>query len=501
MRKLLPVTTILLVTSAALIAASGDAPSLISAVKSGSLTAVQKALQQRGSVSEAEADGTTALHWAVQTDRLDMVQALVKAGADVNARNYFGLTPLASALNHGDAAMTDQLLKAGANPNVFVPEMGLSLFAAARTGNPDVIRALLKAGVDVNKKETTTGQTALMWAAAEGHEPAVKSLLEAGADTKIRSERGETAIFFAVRQGHTGVADILFAAGANPNERLDPETDNNGRTLDVPGDTMLIVAINNGHFALADHLVTKGADPNAAGTRWAPLHEVSRARNYEESQYPPPMAKAGEMDSLELAKRLIAHGADVNVQAKTTTVRRNIGDQNYMELIGATPFFLAAKSGDVPYMRLLLGAGADPKIPLTDHTTPLMVAAGIGCVPGQWIEPERDIFAAVKVLVDELKADVNAVNDTKETAMHGAVCRDADSVIQYLADKGARMTVVDADGQTPLQMAVDGLHRPVRVNGPRIIYFHFTERTIALVKKLTVEQGGAGAATQTSAQR
>src|SRR6202043_891635 len=96
-----------------------------------------------------------------------------------------------------------------------------------------------------------------------------------------------------------------------------------------------------------------------------------------------------------------------NAAGKTTVVRRTGGDQNYKDLIGATPFFLAAKSGDVPYMRMLLAAGANPKTPLNDHTTPLMVAAGIGCVPGQWIEPEHDVLAAVKILVEELKADVN----------------------------------------------------------------------------------------------
>jgi ankyrin repeat protein len=501
MQKLIPV--ILIVASGALPGASAtEAGSLISAVKSGNLPAVERMLQQRRNANEAEADGTTALHWAVQEGRLDIVQALIKAGVNLNARNQYGLAPLGWALNNADAAMTEQLLKAGADPKIPVPEMGPPLFAAARTGNPEVIKALLRAAVNVNEKERTTGQTALMWAAAEGHEMATKVLLASGADTKIRSQRGETAIFFAVRGGHIGVADALLAGGANVNERLDSESDANGRTLvNVPGDSMLVVAVNNGHFAMADFLLNKGADPNAAGSRWTPLHELSRTRNYEESQYPPPMARAGEMDSLEMAKRLIAHGADVNARAMTTTVRRNDGDQNYLEMVGATPFFLAAKSGDVPYMRLLLAGGANPATPLADRTTPLMVAAGIGCVPGQWIEPERDVLAAVKVLVEDLKADVNAINDQFETPMHGAVCRGADSVIQYLADKGAKLSVKDADGQTPQDIAVNGLNRSSSINGPRRLIFHFQDHTIELVKKLTVEHSAAGSSAQTTAQR
>jgi ankyrin repeat protein len=250
---------------------------------------------------------------------------------------------------------------------------------------------------------------------------------------------------------------------------------------------MLVVAILNAHFKLADFLLSKGADPNSLSLSWTPLHALSRVRNYEELQFPAPDIRPGELDSLELAKHLITHGADANARGLTTTTRRQGGDQNYKDLIGATPFFLAAKSGDVAYMRLLLSAGASPATPSNDHTTPLMVAAGIGCVPGQWIEPEHDVLAAVKLLVEELKADVNAVNDAHETALHGAVCRGADSVIQYLADNGARFNVKDEDGQTPLDQAEHGLNRAVSINGPKIIIFHSQDHTIALVKKLTKE--------------
>jgi ankyrin repeat protein len=481
MRELFPATAILFAVSGALWCAPGDAASLFDAVKAGNLPAVQRTLQRTGP-NQAETDGTTALHWAVQEDRLDIVQALVKAGADANAKNHYGLTPLAWAVNNGNAGITEQLLKAGADPRLPVPEMGTALLAAARTGNPRVISALLKAGVNANDAEPKTGQTALMWAAAEGHQTTVKALLAAGADSKARSRNGESAMFFAVRRGDVGVAEILLAAGADANDRAPDETVN---TKTVSGDTMLVVAILNGHFGMANFLLNNGADPNAAGARWTALHALSRVRDYEESQYPPPIITPGELDSLELGRRLIAHGANPNARALTTTARRNPGDQNYKDLIGATPFFLAAKSGDVPYMRLLHSAGADAATSLNDHTSPLMVAAGIGCVPGQWVEPERDILAAVKFLVEELKADVNAVNDRNENALHGVVCRGEDSVLQYLVDKGVRLDVKDVDGKTPLGRALTGLYLPVAINGPPLNIVPAQEHTIALLKKLT----------------
>jgi ankyrin repeat protein len=483
--------------TAVICGSSGFAASLVEAVKSGRLPEVQKSLQSRANPNEADSDGTSALLCAVEEDRLDIVKALIAAGANVNAKNHFGAAPLALALMDGSVAIAEELLKAGADPKTKVPELGSALLAASHLGSAAVIEALLKAGVNVNETEPSTGQTPLMRAAAEGHEEAVRKLLKAGADYKAKSTRGETALFFAVRAGCQGVTAALLEAGADVNERASPDA--GGRrgmggggmpAAKAPGDSMLVVAILNAHFRLADFLLSKGADPNSVSGNWTPLHSMSRIRNYEEMQYPPPVVTPGEMDSLELAKHLLERGANPNVKGATTVARRVGGDQNYKDLIGATPFFLASKSGDVPYMRLLLKAGANPATPIDDHTTPLMVAAGIGCVPGQWVEPESDVLAAVKMLVEELKADVNATNDAHETAVHGAVCRGADSVIQYLVDKGARLDVKDEDGQTPLDQVEHGLNRAVSINGPKIIIFHSPDHTIALVRKLTAQQMG-----------
>ena len=195
------------------------------------------------------------------------------------------------------------------------------------------------------------------------------------------------------------------------------------------------------------------------------------------------------MDSLEFARHLLAHGANPSARAASHTTRRSSGDQNYDEFIGATPFFLAAKAADLPMIRLLLSAKADFTTPTELHTTPLMVAAGVGCVTGQWIEPESDVLSTVKILVEELKADVNVRNDRNETAVHGAACRAMDSVVRYLADKGAKLDVRNSDDMRPLDIVVDGIAKPVTINGVPIEKIGYSDHTAALLRKLMAEKG------------
>ena len=149
----------------------------------------------------------------------------------------------------------------------------------------------------------------------------------------------------------------------------------------------------------------------------------------------------GDLDSLELVRKLVKLGANVNARQ---TKEPKDGNRNQQNRIGATPFLLAAKSVDVPLLRVLLECGADPSIKTNNNTTPLMVAAGVGLwAPGENPGTHEEALAAAKMIL-ELGADVNAIDDNGDTALHGAVYRGgAIPVIQLLADKGAKLDVVN----------------------------------------------------------
>ena len=349
---------------------------------------------------------------------------------------------------------------------------------ASRSSKTDAVAILARAGAAVNARELWSGQTALMWAAAQGDSVMVSALLELGADLHIRSNGGTTPFLFAVRKGDMRTVEAMLAGGADVNEK---------RAGDFA--TPLLIAIINGHEDLVDVLLDKGADPNAEGGTTELTVTGARAQqvkltlktpsfreqlrdvgteggNGRNNSWGRPLQAAVHVanwhvsddliivniDRMRVIKSLLAHGADVN--GRNSDMEPRWGGARYRRrLVGATALLYAAKSADVDVMRLLLANGADPKINTGVNITPLMAAAGIAWASNQDKASEADVLEAVKLLVEEQGLDVNFVADTGETAMHAAAYRGANSVVQYLFDRGARLDVIDKSGRTPLAVA------------------------------------------------
>jgi uncharacterized protein len=434
---------------------AADSP-LSDAAERSDRARVHALIEQRVDVNQAQSDGMTALHWAAYLDDLETAKLLVNAKADVNAANRYGVTPLSLACANGNEAMVELLLAAGAPANTKLRGDETALMTAARTGKPGPVKALLARGADVNARERR-GQTALMWAAAEGHAAVAEALLKAGADFRTPLSSGFTPLFFAVREGRIDVVRILLKAGADVNEAMQPKR-SSGRAPGR-GTTPLNLAVENGHFELAAVLLEAGADPNDQRCGFTALHTITwvrkPGRGDEESGDPAPIG-SGNLSSLQLVEKLVEHGADVNVRLK-----RGASGRGVLGRVGASPFLLAAMTADVPFMKALLKHGADPRQPNAKHSTPLMAAAGLGCLaPGEEAGTEDEALEAVKLAI-ELGNDVNAVDDNGETAMHGAAYKSLPKVVRLLAVSGAKIEVWNRKnkyGWTPLAIA-EG-HRP-----------------------------------------
>jgi uncharacterized protein len=352
--------------------------------------------------------------------------------------------------------MFELLLGAGADPNAALHGDETPLMIAARTGRPGPVKSLLIRGAHVNAKERR-GQTALMWASAEGNAEVVEILLAAGADFRSPLSSGYTPLFFAVREGRTNVVRILLKAGADVNEAM--QLKKSSSRSPARGTTPLVLAVENGHFELAVSLLEAGADPNDQRSGFTALHTLTWVRKAnrgdDESGDPVPIG-SGNLSSLQLVEKLVEHGADVNARLK-----RGASGRGVLSRVGASPFLLAAMTADVPFMKTLVKLGADPRLPNAQHCTPLMAAAGVGCLaPEEEAGTEDEALEAVKLAL-QLGNDVNVVDDNGETAMHGAAYKSFPRIAQLLADKGAKIEVWNRKnkyGWTPLSIA-EG-HRP-----------------------------------------
>jgi ankyrin repeat protein len=330
---------------------------------------------------------------------------------------------------------------------------------AAHTGMAEVVNLLLEHGASVNAKESSYGQTALMWAVAEGHAEVAQALIKHAADVHARSATGYTPFLLSARNAGLETPRLLLGAGADVNEAA-PD-----------GTTALVVATIRGHLALAKFLLEQGADVNA-GPGFAPLHWA--AGDYvggvngrmglgdEDSDWTVFEGLKGQAkrDFIEL---LLASGANPNARAavspRAESAGRSVINTPPESQFGGTPFWLAAKAANVETMRLLLAHGADPSLTTNRKATPLMAAAGVGSGAGSNPVPESRALEAVKLCL-ELGNNIDVANVDGETALHGAAYRTpqpADNLIRFLVETGAKMNVKNTRGWTPL-IIVEGLY-------------------------------------------
>ena len=397
-------------------------------------------------VKAVDPDGSTPLHWASYRDDVEAASQLIRAGANVNAANDLGVTPLWTASLNGSAAMVRILLQAGANPNAALLSGETPLMVAARTGNPGIVEQLLAKDANVNARGPRR-QTALMWAVAQKHSEVVKTLLAHHADVQARSETwsemmavpphgypdynkmiphgGDTALLFAARVGDLTSARLLVAAGANVND------------ADAWGVTATVLAAHSGYTEFVEFLLEKGADPNLAAAGFTALHEAIMRRDEK------------------MVSALLAHRANPNAPLRTWTPTRRSSHDFHFEpvLVGATPFWMAARFSQPGVMRLLAKHGADPLfVHRSDEvlgrgfqhrkeaTTALMAATGMGG-GSAWVKPARGELEALTLeaikLAVELGVDVNAVNTDGSTALDAAKESGYESVVQFLVKKGA----------------------------------------------------------------
>ena len=506
---------------------------LLEATESGDHAAALRLLAERSDPNAVGPDGTTAIMYAAANNDLDLVRALIKAGANVKLKNQFGTSALTEAAIVGSAPAIDALLKAGADPNTRNLEGETPLMAVARSGRVEAARRLLDAGADVNAKEGWGGQSAMMWAAAQSHPEMINLLAARGADVNARgvirqwerkviteprpkdmNKGGFTPLLYAAREGCVACARELIAAKA------DPDLEDPDRV------TPLNMALLNLHFELAAYLIKAGADVD----KWdlygrSPLYMAADVSTLptKGNGAMAVMPSEDSISALDVAKLLLAAGANPNLQLKRRPPYRDVPQDRGGDTIlaqGATPLLRAARAGDAPFVDLLLKHKALVDLPSKEGVTPLMAAAGVEF--GTRVTRGRNrtnegVLATMRLLVDA-GADINArmVTDSPrnadysaaataaaragrggrasqvpsasaaphQTALHGAAERGFTAFVKFLAENGADLQAKDANGRTALDLAkgigVPGIKQATRDPFPE---------TVALLESLLAAKG------------
>ncbi|MFN8059733.1 MAG: ankyrin repeat domain-containing protein [Vicinamibacterales bacterium] len=484
---------------------SGTTPLMVAAA-SGRTDAVKVLLDHGANVNARESNRQyTPLMFAASADRPKVIEQLIAAGADVKATSK--VVDL-SALTRADGSIAGLQLgnpapppgNAGAGEPADSGRRGFGVTRPAPSSEPPAPEPTAKSPEPVARTASAAGNTA---APASGTRPARKPMV-AGADRQymlnelVAYQGGMTPLLFAARQGYAESVRTLLHAGADVNQ-----VSAGDRT------SPLLIATINGHLDLAQMLLEQGADPNLASENGAaPLYAALNVQWAPKALYPQPRAYQQQKTTyLDLMKTLLAKGADPNARlVKKVWYSGYSFDLSGVDEIGATPFWRAAYASDVEAMKLLVANGADPAIPTIKPAgrprtgdggrekvedvsgvppvpvggpgvTPLQAAAGVGYGEGFAANAHRfaptGMLAAVKYLVEDLGADVNAVDHEGNTALHHAAARGDVEMITYLASKGANVKAVNREGQTTADMA----------NGPVQRIQPFPE-AIAVLEKL-----------------
>jgi ankyrin repeat protein len=450
---------------------AGQEDRLEQAVRDKDHRTLQALVAQHADPNRLLADKSTVLAWAVDREDEEAVGLLLAAGAKPNIVDEYGIVPLTLACEHGQSGIVTKLLKAGADAKAVRADGVTALELCAAVATPEVVEQLLSSGADVNAADFEKHQTALMWAASQGKTANMDVLIKHGADVNAKTAGGFVPLFFALQSKDPKAPVLLLDNGANLSY-VDPSGNSAMQIAllahNVPFATLLVergaasleardrtgsllihAAASSGNANFVKVLLAKGADPNAltqppaGGGRGrgpggpprgnAPPAGAPGAPPVPDAAVPPgPGGRGGNADQAGASPAPPAAG------------RGGGGGRGGFgaPAVPMTPLLLAAKAGATEVMKILVAAGAKPSFKAQDGTSLLLAAAGGG---------KLDSLQYAFGLDAEFGADQGG-----QTAMHLAANNgqavEAEAVIQFLADKGAKLDAKDARGRTPLDI-------------------------------------------------
>lgn len=341
-------------------------------------------------------DLNTVLHLAAQLNDVDSAEFFIKKGADLELKNAKGNTPLHTAILAGSFE-TAKLLTA----------KGSDVFSIGMVEE--------EAGETVKVSYKTALEMGLESPASSRYED-IFITPEIG---RRIDDNGQNLVHYFVQKKNARAVGICIR------NQLDLSIiDNDGKT---PLDLAFENVNDDNSVNIAALLILAGADE--VETDFAYFQDAVSSRNmdkrFEDNQTP--LHYAAIMGHSAIAKYLIAHEADTNVQDSS----------------GSTPLHEAVRYGNIDIMNMLLKGNANVNAQDNLGKTPIMV-----------IMPQEKMETIYKTLASA-NADLNLKDTYGDTLIHTATMMHApSSVLELLVDRGADVNSKNREGVTPFEIAI-----------------------------------------------
>lgn len=265
----------------------------------------------------------------------------------------------------------------------------------------EVAKALLEAGAKVNH-QGNDGNTPLLLAVDDENIEMVKALLAVGADANISNQKDDFPLYIAELDSQSNEIFLLLLKHANVDKRNEA-----GNT------TLIFSAMNCENFENLEALIQAGADVNA-----------QCAEGYTALMWA--CSKPAEAKFIEL---LLKHGARTEI--------KNYNGQTALHRAVCTKKTTAL-------VELLIKADADINAKDSRGYSPLLYA----------VDTTYNEDADKVALLAKAGADLEVMNEWKETALMVAI-ENAPDTVPALLEAGAKVNAICADdGKTPLIKAV-----------------------------------------------
>ncbi|HLD17318.1 MAG TPA: ankyrin repeat domain-containing protein, partial [Coxiellaceae bacterium] len=414
-------------------------------------------------VSELETEGSrdsTPLVWAAYRGYATIVNALLAKGVNKEKRDSNGSVPLILAAREGHTEAVRILLAAGANPNL-VEGTCTALSAAREKGHRAIVELLLQHPSIRDEEENTA-----LIRAVKSNNPAEVACLLADPRTDINAQNnmGETALIAAARGGHLPLLMDLLANRANVHLK------------NRAGESALVVAVKARHETIVRNLLVAGVD--SGNCRDALICAFEKDYESVAAILLTPLVRAELEEEAEDGCLPLVWAAYRGYDAIVNVLLVKGANTDKRDRKGLFPLFSAAAHGHLGAVRLLLEGGADVNA-RAGRDTSLSVAREKGhsavvalLLQHPSIRDEEEntaLILAVKSnnpaevarLLADPRTDINAQNNTGETALIAAVRGGYLPLVVDLLGNGANIHLKNKAVKTALAEAANSGHETI----------------------------------------